>query len=141
MPICLIGNLYRIVSKILAGRLKNVTRRIIFRKQSDFIPNCNMLNMVLVINELVDFVRRNKKHLFLFKVDFERAFNSVSWDYLLFVIKKVNFGNRWIKWIQARVRSSSFYVLVNESLTMDFQGKRDLHQGDPLSLFLFIIIV
>lgn len=42
---------------------------------------------------------RGKEGLFLFKVDFEKAFDFVSWDYLLYVMKGMNFGNKWIGWI------------------------------------------
>lgn len=53
-----------------------------------------------MVKELVDFALRNKKRLFNFNVNFEKAFDSISWDNLLFVLKQINFGSRGIKWIQ-----------------------------------------
>lgn len=64
----------------------------------------------------------------------------VLWEYPLCVLKQINFGSKWIKWIQACVCSISFSVLINVRPTMHFQAGRGLCQGDPLSPLLFIII-
>lgn len=66
-----------------------------------------MRDGVVVINELMNFARWNKKELLLFKVDFEKAFDSVSWDYLLYILKRMKFETKWIKWIKTYVCSSS----------------------------------
>lgn len=91
-----------------------------------------MLDEVVVVNELVDFAWRNKKG------DFEKAFDSISWEYLLYIFKRVNFES---KWIQACVYSNSLFILINGSLAMDFQARRELCQRDLVSMFLFIIVV
>lgn len=70
-PICLIGSIYKIISKLLAGRVKKVIGWLISINQLAFISNRNMMNGVVLVNDLVNFSRRNKKSLFLFKVDFE----------------------------------------------------------------------
>lgn len=96
-----------------------------------FIPNRSMLDIFLVVNEVVDFTHRNKKGLFVFKVDFEKAFDLVSWVYLLYVINRMNFGSRWLNWIQACVFSSSMSILIYGCPTNDFHAKggcdREIH--------------
>lgn len=79
-----------------------------------------MMDNVLMANEVVDYARRNTKSLFHFKVDFEKAFDLVSWCYLTFILKKMNFDNTLIKWIQACFFSRSFSILVNGSPMLDF---------------------
>lgn len=52
-----------------------------------FIPNRDMLDSVLVVNEVMDFSQRNNKDIFAFKFDFEKVFDSMSWEFLLYVMK------------------------------------------------------
>lgn len=77
-PIYLIESVYRIVSKLLAERQKNVIGKLVSINRSTFIPNRSMLDGVVVVNELVNFARRNKKNMFIFKVNFVKSFDSVS---------------------------------------------------------------
>ncbi|GJR96709.1 RNA-directed DNA polymerase, eukaryota, reverse transcriptase zinc-binding domain protein [Tanacetum coccineum] len=75
------------------------------------------------------------------KVDFEKAFDSVSWKYLYFFLLNLGFGSKWRSWIRACLSSSRASVLVNGSPTLEFSIKRALKQGCPLSPFLFILIM
>ncbi|XP_058776733.1 uncharacterized protein LOC131651072 [Vicia villosa] len=120
-------------------RLKSVVDKLVFVNQSAFVPNRGLQDGVLVLNEVVDYAKRNNKELFLFKVNFKKAFDSVFWGYQLYVLKRMNFWPKWLGWIQACVCSSSFSILINGSPTIDFQAGKDLRQGDPLSKFHYIL--
>lgn len=76
-PICLIESIYKILAKVLAKRLKKVLGGIISNFQSAFLPGRQILDGVLVFNEIVDLAKR-KKECLLFKVDFEKAYDSIS---------------------------------------------------------------
>ncbi|GKC36210.1 RNA-directed DNA polymerase, eukaryota, reverse transcriptase zinc-binding domain protein [Tanacetum coccineum] len=82
-----------------------------------------------------------KKMMLLFKVNFEKAFDSVSWRYLDFMLCNLGFGLTWRSWIKACLESSQTSILVKGSPTSEFNVRRGLRQEDPLSLFLFIIIM
>ncbi|GJY80071.1 putative RNA-directed DNA polymerase, eukaryota, reverse transcriptase zinc-binding domain protein [Tanacetum coccineum] len=112
-PISLIGFQYKIVAKILANRLSKV----------------------------IDWYKKRKKKMLLFKVDFEKAFDSVSWRFLDHVMDNLGFSNTWRRWIKAGLMSLRASILVNGSPTSEFSLKRELRQGDPLSPFLFIIVM
>ncbi|GJW53186.1 RNA-directed DNA polymerase, eukaryota, reverse transcriptase zinc-binding domain protein [Tanacetum coccineum] len=79
--------------------------------------------------------------MLIFKVDFEKDFDSVSWKYLDFVLLSLGFGSKWRSWIRACLHSSRASILINGSPTSEFSIKRGLRQGDPLSLFLFILVM
>ncbi|GJS83818.1 putative RNA-directed DNA polymerase, eukaryota, reverse transcriptase zinc-binding domain protein [Tanacetum coccineum] len=78
-PISLNGIHYKIVAKILANRLSKVIDSIISPKQSAFITGRKILDGPLILSKTIDWYKKRKKKMMLFKVDFEKAFDSVSW--------------------------------------------------------------
>nr|GEZ73447.1 RNA-directed DNA polymerase, eukaryota [Tanacetum cinerariifolium] len=77
----------------------------------------------------------------IFKVDFEKAFDSVRWDFLDDILEKFGFGMRWRDWIQSCLKSFRGSILVNGSPTSEFQFHKGLKQGDPISPLLFILVM
>ncbi|GJX15428.1 putative RNA-directed DNA polymerase, eukaryota, reverse transcriptase zinc-binding domain protein [Tanacetum coccineum] len=94
---------------------------------------------VLIANETVGYIKKARKKCLLFKVDFEKAYDSLNWDFLLEVLKIIGFGSKWCKWVEACLASASISVLVNGSPTKEFNIGRGVRQGDPLYPFLFIL--
>ncbi|GJZ21244.1 putative RNA-directed DNA polymerase, eukaryota, reverse transcriptase zinc-binding domain protein [Tanacetum coccineum] len=82
-----------------------------------------------------------KKKLLLLKVDFEKAFDTLSWSFLESVMCQMGFSLKWKGWILACLHSGYTSVLINGSPTPEFKLERGLRQGDPLSPLLFILAV
>ncbi|XP_071700548.1 uncharacterized protein [Rutidosis leptorrhynchoides] len=124
---------------MLSLRICKVVPSLVGKEQSAFLGGRYILDGALVANEVVEDLKRNKKHGLIFKVDFEKAFDSINWDYLLEVMKCMGFGTKWCKWISSCLKSATISILINGSPTSEFNLKRSVRQGDPLSPFLFII--
>jgi hypothetical protein len=95
---------------------------------------------VLVVNELIDLAKKTGKECLVFKVDYEKAYDSVDWGFLEYMLHRFGFCYTWIKWMRSCVFAGNLSILVNGSLTKEFNIHRGLKQGDPLAPFLFLLV-
>ena len=124
---------------MLANRLRMIIGRVVSETQTAFVKGRQILDGILIANEVVDEAKKNNKELMLFKVDFEKTYDSVDWGYLDVVMQKMTFPVLWRKWIKECVSTTTASILVNGSPTDEFPLQRGLCQGDPLSPFLFLL--
>ncbi|KAK2354489.1 hypothetical protein QL285_092001 [Trifolium repens] len=139
-PISILGCLYKMVAKVLAKRLSLVINSIVTLTQSAFLKGRQLVDGVLVINEIVDFAKKTGRECLIFKVDFEKAYDSMEWSFLDYMLGRFGFGKKWKSWIRACVFAGNMLILVNGSPTEKINIKRDLKQGDPLAPFLFLLV-
>jgi len=124
-PISLVGCMYKVLAKILANRLRAVIGSVVLDSQSAFVKGNQILDGILVVNEAVDEVRRMNKEMLLFKVDFEKAYDSVDLNYLDTVMHKMNFPTLWRKWMFECIGTATASVLVNGCPTEEFPWRED----------------
>lgn len=125
-PINLIGSLYKIVSKVLANRFKNVLPRIVGEAQSAFMGGRNILDGVLISNEIIDWWKKRKKRGLILKLDFEKAYDTVNWECRLDLMSKFGFQDKWVSWMKECLSSARVSVLVNGSPTAEFCSEKGL---------------
>jgi len=95
-PISLVGCVYKMVSKILAIRLKKVISKVINVRQSAFLEGRGLLDSILVANEVLEEMKRNKKSCVFFKVNYEKAYDSMRWNFISYMLGRLGFCGKWI---------------------------------------------
>ena len=98
-PISLVGNLYKLLANVLANRIKKVMGKVISESQNAFVEGRWIVNAVLIANEAVDSRLKNNEGGVLCKLDIEKAYDHVNWKFLMAMLRKMGFGEKWIKWI------------------------------------------
>ena len=138
-PISLLNTDYKIATKAIANRIKQILPTIIDDTQTGFMKDRYIGENVRILEELLDYVENEDKPCLLFFSDFEKAFDSIDHSYLVNVLKHLNFGKSLIHWINVFYTNATSCVLNNGYMTDSFDIERGVRQGCPLSPYLFII--
>ncbi|KAJ0627618.1 putative RNA-directed DNA polymerase [Helianthus annuus] len=99
-PISLVGLIYKIITKVLANRLKIVINDVISPTQSAFVGGRSILDSPLIVSETVAWAKKSKTKLLIFKVDFEKAYDSINWKFLFQIMESMAFPEKWILWVK-----------------------------------------
>ena len=114
-PISLVGSFYKLLTKLLANRIKKVMGKVISESQNAFVEGRQILDTVLIANEVVDSRLKSNEGGVLCKLDTKKAYNHVNWKFLIAMLRKMSFGEKWINWIEWCISIVKFFVLVNGS--------------------------
>ena len=112
-PTSLIHSFAKLVTKILANRLAPLLPSLISANQSAFLWGRKIHDNFMLVQQMVKTLHQKKEAHVLLKLDISKAFDSVSWSFLLEVMSKVGFGQRWWDLICLILSTSSTQVLVN----------------------------
>lgn len=137
ISLCNIG--YKLITKVIANRLKTILPDIIPENQGGFIQGRQIVDNFILVQEAIHSSLAQKEKGMVVKLDLERAFDRVKHRFLLDVLYKFGFGLKFIKWIKACTSEPWIAPLVNGRATDFFKASRGLRQGCPLSPLLFVL--
>ncbi|KAL9967827.1 hypothetical protein ACROYT_G026124 [Oculina patagonica] len=140
-PISLINVDVKIGSKAIAKRLEAVLPSIIHYNQSAYVKDRTICDAVRSIEDILEYTKRYQIEGRLVSIDFKKAFDSVSRDFLFRTLSAFHFGPSFKQWIQTFYTNISSCVLNNGFSTAPFEIQRGVRQGDPLSSCLFIMVL
>ncbi|GJY17397.1 uncharacterized protein Tco_0388888, partial [Tanacetum coccineum] len=134
--------IYKCICKIITNRLKEGLGDVVSDNQSAFVPGRSISDNILLTHELMHKYHLNKgPPRCAFKVDIQKAYDTVDWQFLKSILLGFGFDRKMVSWIMACVSSTTFSLCINGELHGYFKGKRGLRQGDPMSLYLFTLVM
>ena len=139
-PVSLLATDYKILAKALAIKLQTVISDIVSNDQVGYIKGRFIGENVRIIEDIINFTTEKDINGLLVLIDFEKAFDTVEWNFLFKSLQAYNFRENYIKWVKLLYSNITSSTINNGFLSPTFKLSRGIRQGCPLSALLFILV-
>ena len=129
----------KIASKVIAARIIKVLPEIIHTNQTGYVKDRFIGEAARSIIDVMEYTKQQNIPGILLFIDFEKAFDSIDWNFMLKCLDAFGFGSTLIRWVEAFYNDITSCVLNDGICTPYFELQRGVRQGDPLSPYLLII--
>ena len=140
-PISLLNTDYKIITKVLAERVKIVLPKIIHPDQKGFINGRNISDANRLLQDLIKYSDEHEINSSIIFIDYQKAFDRVEWPWALKCLERFNFGPKFRGWINMIYKNAKTCILTNGFRSTYFPISRSMRQGCPISPLIYIIQV
>ena len=138
-PITLLNVDYKIIARALAQRLQKVISKVVSADQNGYIKNRFIGFSIRQIQDIIDYAEEcNLEGVILF-LDYQKAFDSIEWNFIYMALEKFGFGNAFINFVKMLYKNANNRIINNGWVSESFEISRGIRQGCPISALLFII--
>ncbi len=123
-PIALCNVIYKLISKILANRLKPLLPLLISPEQIVYVEGRQILDGIILSHEVIHSLKVLKKPSIIIKLDLSKAFDKLSWSYINQMLLDFGFSATWTCWLMNLITSTSYYILLNGSPSSSFRPSK-----------------
>jgi hypothetical protein len=125
-PICLLNVSFNIFTKVLTNRIIELADKIIRPSHTAFIPGRNIMEGAMILHEMLHELHTQKKDGVIFKIDFEKVYDKVNWNFLQQALRPKGFHSTWCEWFKMVVQGGNVGIKINDHLGPYFQTKKAL---------------
>ncbi|XP_060965493.1 uncharacterized protein LOC133034425 [Cannabis sativa] len=141
-PIASCSTLYKCITKLMSKRLSEVLLWLVHQNQGAFIKKRSIAHNILIFQDLIkNYGRKIVSPRCTIKIDLSKACDTVDWGFVEDLLVSLNFPSKFVNWIMMCLRGTSYTIMLNGRFHGNFQGKKGLWQGDPMSPLLFVLIM